>query len=29
MLLDGDYKYIGVGAAYHSSQEIITVILLA
>lgn len=29
MLLDGNYKYIGIGAAYHKTLEIITVILLA
>jgi hypothetical protein len=29
MLLDGNYKYIGISAAYHTSLEIITIILLA
>jgi len=29
MLLDPNYKYIGIGTASHKTQEIITVILLA
>ena len=29
MLLDSNYKYIGVGSAMHKTQSAITVILLA
>jgi len=29
MLLDGGYKYIGIGVASHFVHEVVTVILLA